>query len=379
MPFVPFELERLLSTWENLVEYNLSESGVHPLAVRELLDDADAVEDLLATSLNYPQVNGTVELRERIAALYPGATPDNVLVTVGCAEANLVTLQTIMEAGGELVTMLPNYLQLWGIGHSTGLTVKGFHLREERGWAPDLDELADVVSGTTKLIAVCNPNNPTGYTLTDEEMDAIVDVAAGSGAWILADEVYSGAERLTDAQTPSFWGRYDMVLATNSVSKAYGLPGLRIGWVVAPRGTIGQIWARHEYTTISATALSNKLAAIALSPEVRLRLIQRGRSYVRRGFPILDAWLESHEGTFSLVPPRAGAIAFARYHLDVNSTALVERLIREKSVLIAPGDHFGADHHLRISYGLPPDYLEAGLDRIHELIVELQRSGVARV
>ena len=370
--FQPFELERIMSKWENEVEYNLSESGVHPVALRELVDDPAQVEALLSTELNYPQANGTVELRERVAALYPGATPDNVLITVGCIEANSIAVQTLLAPGDEMVVMLPNYMQIWGLGHNLGLRVESFHLREERGWAPDLSELGEVVSDETKLIAICNPNNPTGHVLSQASMDGIVAAAGRVGAWLLADEVYSGAERLTDTQTPSFWGRYDKVLAMGSMSKAYGLPGLRIGWVVAPADTIDDIWARHEYTTISTTMLSNKLATIALSPEVRPRLIQRTRDYIRRGFPILDGWLESHEGTFSLVPPQAAAIAFARYHLDVNSTALVNRLIHEKSVLIASGDHFGVDHHLRISYGLPPDYLRAALDRIHELIVELQ-------
>ncbi len=372
--FQPFDMERMMSKWENVVEYNLSESGVHPVTVRGLLDDPTMVEELLDTELNYPQANGIVELRQHIAALYPGATPDNVLVTVGCAEANFIALQTLLSPGDEMVMMLPNYMQVWGIGHNYGFRVRAFHLQEERGWAPDLAELNEVVSERTKLIAVCNPNNPTGYILTQQEMDAIVAAAARVGAWLLADEVYSGAERLTDTQTPSFWGRYDRVLAMNSLSKAYGLPGLRIGWVVGPADTVDEIWARHEYTTISTTVLANKMAAIALSPQVRPRLIQRTRDYIRRGFPILDGWLESHEATFNLVPPQAAAITFVRYHLDVNSTELVERLMREKSVLIVPGDHFGLDHHLRISFGLPPDYLRAGLDRIHELIVELQTS-----
>jgi aspartate/methionine/tyrosine aminotransferase len=371
--FQPFEMERMMSKWENVVAYNLSESGVHPVTVRELLDDPIMAEELLETELNYPQTNGTIELREHIAALYPGATIDNVLVTVGCSEANFITLQTLLAAGDEMVVMLPNYMQIWGIGHNYGFRVRAFHLKEEHGWAPDLDQLNAVVSERTRLIAVCNPTNPTGYILTGEEMDAIVAAAERVGAWVLADEVYSGAERLTDVQTPSFWGRYDKVLAMNSLSKAYGLPGLRTGWIVGPVDTVDEIWARHEYTTISGTMLADKLAAIALSPQVRPRLIQRTRDYIRRGFPILDGWLESHEGTFALVPPRAAAIAFARYHLKVNSTEFVMRLMREKSVLIVPGDHFGLDHHLRISYGLPPEYLEAGLDRIHELIVELQR------
>jgi aspartate/methionine/tyrosine aminotransferase len=370
--FQPFEMERLMSKWENVVDYNLSESGVHPVTVRELLEGQMSTEELLNIELNYPQANGTIELREHIAALYPGATIDNILVTVGCAEANFITMQTLLTAGDEMVVMLPNYMQIWGIGHNYGLRVKTFHLQEAHGWAPDLQELNEVVSDKTRLIAVCNPNNPTGYILKPQEMDAIVAAAERVGAWILADEVYSGAERLTDVQTPSFWGRYDKVLAMNSLSKAYGLPGLRIGWVVGPADTVDEIWARHEYTTISSTMLSNKLAAIALSPEVRPRLIQRTRDYIRRGFPILDGWLESHEGTFTMVPPQAAAIAFARYHLDINSTQFVERLMREKSLLIVPGDHFGLDHYLRISYGLPPAYLRAGLDRIHQLIVELQ-------
>jgi len=370
--FQPFDMERMMSKWENIVEYNLSESGVHPVTVRELVDDPAMVEEFLTTELNYPQANGLVELREHIAALYPGATPDNVLVTVGCAEANFITLQTLLAAGDEIAVMLPNYMQIWGLAHNFGLRARAFRLKENRGWAPDLDELSEVVSERTKLIAVCNPNNPTGYILTEAEMEAIVAAAEGVGAWLLADEVYSGAERLTDTRTPSFWGRYDRVLAMNSLSKAYGLPGLRIGWVVGPVDTVDDIWARHEYTTISTTILANKLAAIALSPQVRPRLIRRARNYIRRGFPILDGWQESHEGTFTLVPPQAAAIAFTRYHLDVNSTELVERLMHEKSVFIVPGDHFGLDHYLRISFGLPPDYLRAGLDRIHELIVELQ-------
>jgi aspartate/methionine/tyrosine aminotransferase len=369
--FQPFLMERMMSKWENVVDYNLSESGVHPMTVRELVDDPVVIEELLSTELGYAQANGVIELRERIAALYPGATPDNVLVTVGCAEANFITPQTMLRPGEEMVMMLPNYMQIWGIAHNLGFRVKSFNLKEERGWAPNLDELNDAVSKETKLIAVCNPDNPTGYILTEAEMDAIVAAADRVGAWILADEVYSGAERLTDTPTPSFWGRYDKVLAHNSLSKAYGIPGLRIGWVVGPADTVDEIWARHEYTTIGATMLSNKLAAIALSPEVRPRLIQRTRDYIRRGYPILDAWMEDHEGTFTVAPPQAAAIAFVRYHLDVNSTELVNRLMREKSVLIVPGDHFGLDHHFRISYGLPPDYLRAGLDRIHELIVEL--------
>ncbi len=371
--FQPFELERMLSKYENTVEYNLSESGAHPLSLRELLaHDASLFEELLDTEFHYPQTNGILELRENIAALYPGATPDNVLVTVGAAEANYISVQTVVASGDEVAVMLPNYMQVWGTARNLGAAIKDFHLQESRDWALDVGELNEAVSGETRLVAVCNPNNPTGHILSQADMDAVVDAASRAGAWLLADEVYGGAERLTDAQTPSFWGRYDKVLAVGSLSKAYALPGLRIGWVVAPEAMVDELWARHEYTTIDASMLSNKLAALALSPQVRPRIIQRVRDYVRRGFSTLEEWLDSHGEILSVVAPQAAGVAFVRYDLDVNSTELVLRLIHEKSVFIIPGDCFGMDHFVRISFGLPEDYLQTALNRIHELIVELQ-------
>jgi len=370
--FQPFLMERWMSMFEQEVDFNLSESGVHPIKLRDLLDDDPLrVTQLLESELNYPHVNGIPELRRHIAAMYPGAGPDNVLVTVGAAEANYIAVRTLLDPGDEMVIMLPNYMQIWGIGRNHNFHMKSFHLLEETGWAPDLAELEEVVGAQTRLIAVCNPNNPTGRALTMPEMLAIVQQAERVGAWIVADEVYSGAERLKEEQTPSFYGLYDRVIANGSMSKAYGLPGLRLGWSVGPAESIEAIWARHEYTTISATMLSNHLAAIALSPEVRPRLLARTRGYIRQGFPVLERWMDQHGGTFSLSPPDAAAIAFVRYQLDINSTELAERLFREKSVLIVPGDHFGLDHFLRISFGLPHEYLLAGLDRIHELIEEL--------
>jgi aspartate/methionine/tyrosine aminotransferase len=367
--FVPFELERLMSIWENYVDYNLSESGVHPMTTEELVEDPQLIEDLLSTELHYPQTNGTVELRERIAALYPGATVDNVLVTTGAAQANYTSLLTVVDPGDEVVIMLPNYMQIWGAAQNLRHDVKTFNLKEDRGWAVDLDELERTVTDKTRLIAVCNPNNPTGYIMTPAEMDSVVEIASRVGAWLLADEVYSGAERTTDEQTPSFWGRYDRVLAVNSLSKAYGLPGLRVGWVVAPPEVAEDLWARQDYITIGNTMLGNKLAAHALSPEVRPRLLARTRDYIRRGYEVFERWCADHDGLFTWVPPQAAAIAFVRYHTGANSTELCLRLIKEQSAYVVPGDHFGLDHHFRISYGLPPDYVNEGLDRLAKVLL----------
>lgn len=371
--FQPFDQERVASKFEQVVEFNLSDSGVHPLTLRELVaGDADFINALMDTGLKYAHANGIPELRNNIAALYHGAKENNILVTVGAIEANYLTIRTLLSAEDEIVIMQPNYMQIWGVARNHNLNIKTFNLKEENAWAPDLDELKGAMTPKTKLIAVCNPNNPTGYILSQDEMEAIVSAADGVGAWILTDEVYIGAERNTDDETKSFYGLYDKVIATGSMSKAYGLPGLRIGWAVGPVSTIDDMWARHEYITISAPILANKLAAWALSPEVRPRLIQRTRDYINHGYPVLQEWIDKHGDIFSIIPPAAAAIAFIRYHLDINSTELNERLIEEKSVLVVPGDHFGLDKYFRVSFGLPHDFLTSGLDRIHQLISEIK-------
>lgn len=370
--FQPFAMERYMSAFEQDVAYNLSESGVHPMLLSELLELKNAsLDDLLATDINYAHANGRPELRENIARMYDGANADNVLVTTGAIEANYNTLRTVLKKGDEVVIQLPNYMQIWGVAKNHDHPVKTFSLLEEKNWAPDLDTLEKMVTKRTRLIAICNPNNPTGRIFREDEMDAIIRIADKAGAWILADEVYAGVEQKSDEQTPSFYGRYDRVLAVGSMSKAYGLPGLRTGWVVGPLDVIDQIWARHEYTTLSATMLSNKLAALALSEEVRPLVIQRARDYVRKGFPILEEWMGRQKGNLRCVPPDAAAIAFIKYDLDINSTDLVMKLIREQSVMIVPGDHFGLDGYLRVSFGLPEDYLRSGLNRISEVLSRL--------
>jgi len=367
-------MERMMSKFEQEVDFNLSESGVHPVLLRELLaSDTKFIDELLDTDLNYPHVNGIPELRRNIAAMYHGARPENVLVTVGAIEANYITTRTLLSPGDEIAIMLPNYMQIWGISRNHEYRIRTFNLREDMAWSPDLDELESTVTTNTKLIAVCNPNNPTGYILTEWEMDRIISIADRIGAWILADEVYRGAERETEEESPSFYGRYDKVLAVGSMSKAYGLPGLRIGWVVGPEETLDEIWARHEYVTISGTVLANKLAALALSPGIRPRLINRTREYIRNGFTVLEQWMDRNKDTFTFSPPKAAAITFVRYNLDINSTEFHRRLLDEKSVLIVPGDHFGMDHFVRISYGLPQDYLNSALNRINDLVVELKQ------
>ncbi|MBP1595394.1 MAG: aminotransferase [Acidobacteria bacterium] len=368
-----FEMERLQSTWENRVTFNLSESSVHPMSVRELIPDPAFLGQLLDAPLHYNQSNGTDELRATIAALYPGATLEHVEVTNGGSEANFVSIYATLEPGDEVVMILPSYQQVWGLINSFGMKVKPVHLHEERLWAPDLAEIEAAVTPQTRMIILCNPNNPTGAILTPAEMEAIVNIAARSGAWILSDEIYQGSER-DGRMTPTFWGKYDRVIVTNGLSKAYGLPGLRIGWIVAPKEHIAKTWSYHDYTTIAPGTLSDALARIALSPEGRARCLERTRDICRANFPLFRSWMESQGSLFRMVEPRAGAIAYVRYDLPANSTMIVQRLLREKSVLVVPGDHFGMDCYLRIGYGPPPDYLQKGLERVREVIEDLKNT-----
>jgi aspartate/methionine/tyrosine aminotransferase len=365
MSFTPFDLEYTQSLWEQKVDINLTESGVHPISLGELLgDDESLFDELRTTEINYPHVNGNPLLRESIAGLYDGAGVPNVLVTVGAAEANNIVMQTLMRPGDELLTQTPTYKQVWGLAENSEHTVKSFRLQADHGWALDIDELNAGVTDKTRLIAIVNPNNPTGHIMTDAEMDAVVAAADRVGAWILADEVYRGAERLQEEETKSFYGRYDKVLAIGSMSKAYGLPGLRVGWIVGPPQMVDDLWRRHEYTTITASMLSNILATHALTPDVRPRLLERTRNYIRNGFPVLEKWMNSQDDLFSYTPPEASAVTFIRYHLDINSTELMELLCREASVFVGAGDSFGMDHHLRVAFGQERAVLEDAFARI---------------
>jgi aspartate/methionine/tyrosine aminotransferase len=368
MKLEQFQMERMQSTWENLVRYNLSESGVHPASIGELIPDAKEREALLNIELGYSQSNGTPELRRAIAAMYPGATEENVIATVGTAEANFLIAWMLTEPGDEVVMMLPNYMQLWGLVRAFGAELKPLPLIEELEWAPDLDALERAVSPRTKLIAVCNPNNPTGAILTEQEMERVVAAARRVGAWLLADEVYRGAELQRDV-TPSFWGMYDKVIITSGLSKAYGLPGLRIGWIVSAPELVAEAWSYHDYTTIGPGPASDWLARVALTPENRVRLLDRTRKVLNSNYPIIEEW--AHANELSFVRPQAGAIAYLRYHLDIGSLDFVERLREEKSVLIVPGEQFLMGKYLRIGFGSNADYLREGLELISNFVSEL--------
>jgi len=319
--------------------------------------------------LGYGQTNGSIELRKTIAALYDDCAEDNIVVTNGSSEANFVACHTLLEKGDEVIMMVPNYMQIWGIVEEMGCVFKEFHLREENNWAPDLDELESLISPRTKMISICNPNNPTGYTLSIDEMNTVVDIAKKANCWIYSDEVYKGAE-LNGVERPSFYGMYDKVVVNGGLSKAYALPGLRLGWLTGPADIIADSWAYHDYTSITVGILSDRVAEIALQPAMRKRILERNRGMLNSNLEDLIEWSKKFNSLIQFVPPQAGGMVFINYKFPINSSELSEWLRLEKGVFVLAGDVYGMDHYFRIGIGAENDYLMKGLNILSQALME---------
>src|SRR5256712_10881810 len=223
MKFPRFDMERMQSVWEHKVKYDLSESGVEALTLSEITRDP---KELMNTRLGYAEGIGREATRTLIAAIHPGHEADNVMITTGTSEANFLALASLVNAGDEVVVVMPNYMQVHGVATALGARVREVWLREERAWTIDLDGLAAAVNARTRAICVCQPNNPTGQILSQAEIQSIVRIADQHGAWILADEVYRGSERSAE-ESPSFSGRGPRIGGTGGPSKGDGPPGLR--------------------------------------------------------------------------------------------------------------------------------------------------------
>jgi aspartate/methionine/tyrosine aminotransferase len=363
MKIETFEMERMQSTWENRVEYDMSESGVRAVTLRELMEMGFDLETVLDTPLSYSQSNGTVELRQMLTALYPGAGLDNIEVTNGTSEANYLICLVALQDGDEMALQIPNYMQLWGVPRSLGAQVNTFSMRFEAAWEPDWEEFERAVNPRTRLVYVSNPNNPSGAVLSEEAMERIVARCEEVGAYLLADEVYQGVERERE-QTKSFWGRSERVVVASGLSKAYGIPGARIGWIAGPADFVEACWSQHDSITIGPNKLSDIIARTAVKPENREKLFARTRKILQQNQPLMEEWLQSFPGFFEYNPHVAGAYYFVKYRADIPSLQLVENVLHNQSTLIVPGSHMGMEGFLRIWIGGKPEFMQEGLRRV---------------
>jgi aspartate/methionine/tyrosine aminotransferase len=321
------------------------------------------IESILDMPLGYSQSNGTLALREELTAIYPGASPDCIEVTNGTSEANYLLALALLRPGDEVAFEVPNYMQYGGVSASLGAPVNRFRLRIDEDWEPDWEEFERAVTPKTRLVYVSNPNNPSGSVLTPEAMRRIVHRCEQVGAWLLADEVYLGAE-IARERTPSFWGMSDRVIVTSGLSKAYGIPGVRIGWIVGPADVVAACWSQHDYITIGPNKISDAVARIAVHPDNREKLYARTRTILQHNLPMMRQWAGGFPGFLTFREPQAGALCLMRYQSPIPSIQLCERIRLNQSVLIVPGAHLGLEGYVRVWLGGKPEFLREGLRRI---------------
>jgi aspartate/methionine/tyrosine aminotransferase len=368
--FDTFLMERNQTRFENGVEINLTESGVHPCTIEEILP-GDEAQALLRQPLGYGWTDGRPDLRTAIASWYPGASASNVLVTNGSSEATMITLMAMIDPGDKVLFAVPNFMQVDGLGRALGMTIQRLPLLADQGWQVDPDALNKAMDGV-KLISVTNPGNPTGAVLSRRSREALLDAAQKSGAWLLVDEIYRGGE-IDGPETETFYGEYSRVIVTSSLSKSFACPGLRLGWIVGPERVVEEAAKRQDYTTIGSGILSQILGAAVMEPKNRERILARGRALLNENADIVERWVEKRN-RWSWQRPAAGGMAFLHYDFDMSSEDLSNQLREEESVFVVAGSWFGIENHVRIGIGVKTEHLVEGLARLDAF---LSRHGMA--
>ncbi len=366
----PFGVEIWMNEWETKCELNLAETCVESLTIGELLhlagkNDTD-LSELLSMKMTYGAIEGSDRLRRAIAELYEQLTPQNVIVTHGTIGANMLVHKTLVSAGDHVVAVVPTYQQHYSIPSSIGADVQKLKLREEQGFLPDLDALRAMVRPDTQLIALNNPNNPTGALMAGETLEKIAEIARSVGAWVLCDEVYRGTDQEGDGMTASICDVYEKGISTAGMSKAYSLAGLRLGWIAGPHDVIEAVSVHRDYDTISVGMIDDHFAALAL--ENRSKVLARSHAITRGNLAILDAWMAT-QPRLSWVKPRSGTTALVKYDLDMSSRDFCIALLRETGVMFTPGSALDMEGYVRVGYANTPSVLVEGLARVGEFLL----------
>jgi aspartate/methionine/tyrosine aminotransferase len=369
MQIKPFGVEIWMNQYETQCAYNLAETCVESLTVAQLLDLAGKrgaiLDELLPLKLTYGAIEGSERLRGNIASLYARQKPENVTITHGAIGANALLYATLVEPGDRVISVLPTYQQHYSIPESLGADVQVHKLREENGFLPDLDEIARLITPKTKLIALTNPNNPTGSLMDRAMMQRVADMAARVGAYVLCDEVYRGVDQVGDALTVSMADLYERGISTGSMSKAFSLAGLRLGWIVGPKDLIHAVSIHRDYNTISVGMLDDHFASIAL--EHRDAILTRNRAIVRGNLAILDKWV-AEELAISYVKPKGGTVTLLKYDFDLPSRDFCVRLLESEGVMFTPGSALDMEGYVRIGYANNRAVLEEGLPRVSRFL-----------
>lgn len=379
MKIAPFLLERWMSRHETHVQYDIAESGILPLSTNDLLDfepaaeRAAALDRLLATPLGYSEACGTRELREMLAATYTSAGADQILVTTGAIEANYLLYNVLLDAGDHVIAPYPAYQQLYEVPRAIGCDVSLWHIGPETGYRYDVDALARLITPRTKVIVVNTPHNPTGAMLSPADAARVYALAESVGATVIGDEAYRwldvpGGEPFAGPMLD----RGPRGISVGTLSKPFGLPGLRIGWIAASAEVIARCWGMRDYITLSPGKLNDALARLGLKH--REAIVARNTRIIEANLAAAARWIDERP-YLSWTPPRGGLLALIKYDpalVPLDSLTLADRLAGEQSVMLAPGSAFGYEHHLRLGIGQRPDVFAEGLRRTALLLDALQ-------
>ncbi len=365
MDIKPFGVEMWMNEFENNCELNLAETCVESLTLGELFEIAEVqdsiLSDLSAMKMTYGAIEGSDRLRSAISSLYSSQTPANVLTTHGTIGANSLVHQTLVGRGDHVISVIPTYQQHYSIPESLGADVELLHLKAENAFLPDLDALRAMVRPDTRLIAINNPNNPTGALMDRDFLEQIVDIARSVGAWLLCDEVYRGTDQHGDGVTAAVADLYEKGISTAGMSKAFSLAGLRLGWIVGPVELLHQVMIHRDYNTISVGQVDELFAAMAL--ENSDKILARAHRITRQNLQIVSDWVEG-EPLISWVKPKSGTTALLKYDLPISSREFCVALLEEEGVMLTPGSAMDMEGWLRLGYTNPTDDLRAGLIKL---------------
>lgn len=356
-----FKLERFLERYEFTAPYLLCCSDCEAMRISDLLKCEDGSRDeFLNLWLGYTESQGSSDLRKEIACLYQTIQADQVLVHSGAEEAIFNFAASQLKDGDHVVVQWPCYQSLAELPAAWGCRVSFWKLRPgEKGWQADVDELRDMVTSPTRLIILNSPHNPTGHLFSPAQWQAVMDLAASRDILVLADEVYKYLEY---DQRPLPWAcdLYENAVSLGVMSKSFGLPGLRIGWVATRNRRLYQRMASFkDYTTICNSAPSEYLAALALRH--RAGILKRNREMISRHLARLDDFMARHEQDFIWLRPMAGPIAFPAFRRPVSSGRWAEKLVERSGILLLPGGCYDYDDRFfRIGLGRAdfPEVLE---------------------
>jgi aspartate/methionine/tyrosine aminotransferase len=351
MQLRPFRLERYYATWEFTTRYMLSSSDCETVAIADLLElEPDAHARLLDQRCGYTESAGSDELRRAISQLYTSIGPADALVCSCAEEGIFLVMHALLGPADHAIIETPCYESALQLARSTGARVSEWPRSFADGWAHDLEALERLIQPQTRLLYINQPHNPTGTLMVPATFKRVVELAGAHNLVLFSDEVYRESEHDPAARLPAACDIYERALSLGTVSKTYGLPGLRIGWLASRHAELlARIAELKDYTTICSSAPSELLAALALRH--RHLLAQRNVDINRANLPVLEGFFERYANTFSWVRPNASSIGFPRVTGVSDVRAFCERIAAAHDVLLLPGSVYDEPGHVRVGYG----------------------------